>query len=153
MEDSEKENLFITFKGVIESIILDKRKNPKNLKRLDSFQARLNLALQVEEDFYLWVNLIAKNGKYNLERGKLEEYDLELMATPEDLMYFSNGENSTLNMMLKKNKFSSKKLRYDKSSYGKRNLGLLLKLPKILVLDEIKIPKKSQIRKSNNLLV
>jgi hypothetical protein len=142
MEDSEKENLYITFKGVIESVILDKRKNPKNSKVLDSFQARLNLGLQVEEDFYLWVNLIAKNGKYNLERGKLEEYDLELMATPEDLMYFSNGENSTLNMMLKKNKFGSKKLRYDKSSDGKRNLGLLLKLPKILVLDEIKIPKK-----------
>jgi len=142
MEDSEKENLFITFKGVIESIISDKRKNPKNLKGLDSFQARLNLGLQVEEDFYLWVNLIAKNGNYIFERGKLEEYDLELRATPEDLLYFSNGENSTLNMMLKKNKFGTKKLRYDKSSDGKRNLGLLLKLPKILVLDEIKPPKK-----------
>ena len=137
MEDSEKENLYITFKGVIESIISDKRKNTKNLKGLDSFQARLNLGLQVEEDFYLWVNLIAKNGKYNLEKGKLEEYDLELMSTPEDLMYFSNGENSTLNMMLKKNKFGTKKLRYDKSSDGKRNLGLLLKLPKILVLDKV----------------
>ncbi len=142
MEDSEKENLFITFKGVIESIILDKRKSSKNLKVLDSFQARLNLGLQVEEDFCLWVNLIAENGKYNLERGKLDKYDLELIATPEDLMYFSNGENSTLNMMLKKNKFGTKKLRFDKSSDGKRNLGLLLKLPKILVLDKIKPPKK-----------
>jgi len=142
MEDSEKDNLFITFKGVIESIILDKRKNPKNVKGLNSFQARLNLGLQVEEDFYLWVNLIAENGIYNLERGKLDEYDLELKSTPEDLMYFSNGENSTLNMMLKKNKFGFKKLRYDKSSDGKRNLGLLLKLPKILVLDEIKPLKK-----------
>jgi hypothetical protein len=142
MEDSEKENLFITFKGVIESIILDKRRSPKNLKVLESFQARLNLGLQIEQDFILWLNIIAKDGKYNLEKGKLDEYDLELIATPEDLMYFSNGENSTLNMMLKKNKFGSKKLRYDKSSDGKRNLGLLLKLPKILVLDEIKAPKK-----------
>jgi len=141
MEESEKENLFITFKGVIESIILDKRKNSKNLKVLDSFQARLNLGLQVEEDFYLWLNLIAEDGKYNLERGKLEEYDLELIATPEDLMYFSNGENSTINMMLKKNKYGTKKLRYDKSSDGKRNLGILLKLPKILVLDKVKAPK------------
>ena len=142
MEDSEKENLFITFKGVIESIILDKRKNPKNVKALDSFQARLNIGLQVEEDYYLWINLIAMNGNYTLERGKLEDYDLELKATPEDLMYFSSGEYSTLNMMLKKNKFGVKKLRYDRSSDGKRNLGLLLKLPKILVLDEIKTPKK-----------
>ena len=141
MEEYEKDNLFMTFKGVIESIILDKRKNPKNLKVLDSFQARLNLGLQVEEDFYLWLNLIAEDGKYNLERGKLEEYDLELIATPEDLMYFSNGENSTINMMLKKNKYGTKKLRYDKSSDGKRNLGILLKLPKILVLDKVKAPK------------
>ena len=141
MEDSEKENLYITFKGVIESIILDKRRSPKNLKVLESFQARLNLGLQIEQDFILWLNIIAKNGKYNVEKGKLEEYDLELIATPEDLMYFSNGENSTLNMMLKKNKFGSKKLRYDKSSDGKRNFGILLKLPKVLVLDKIKTPK------------
>ena len=141
MEDSEKENLYITFKGVIESIILDKRRSPKNLKVLESFQARLNLGLQIKQDFILWLNIIAKNGKYNVEKGKLEEYDLELIATPEDLMYFSNGENSTLNMMLKKNKFGTKKLRYDKSSDGKRNLGILLKLPKVLVLDKIKTSK------------
>jgi len=141
MEDSEKENLYITFKGVIESIILDKRRSPKNLKVLESFQARLNLGLQIEQDFILWLNIIAKNGKYNVEKGKLEEYDLELIATPEDLMYFSNGENSTLNMMLKKNRFGTKKLRYDKSSDGKRNLGILLKLPKVLVLDKIKMSK------------
>ena len=141
MEDSEKENLFITFKGVIDSIILDKRRNPKNLEVLDSFQARLNIGLQVEEDFCLWVNLIAKNGKYNLERGKLKEYDLEIIATPEDLMGFSSGENSTLHMMFKKNKYGFKKLRYDKSSDGKRNFGILLKLPKVLVLDKVKAPK------------
>lgn len=141
MEESEKENLFITFKNVIESIIFDKRRNPKNTKTLDNFRARLNIGLQIEEDYYLWVNLIGENGNFTLEKGKLEEYDLELMSTPEDLMYFSNRENSTLNMMLKKNKFGTKKLRYDKSSTGKRNLGLLLKLPKILVLDKVKAPK------------
>ena len=141
MEESEKDNLFRTFKSVIESIIFDKRRNPKNTKTLDNFRARLNIGLQIEEDYYLWVNLIAENGNYTLEKGKLEEYDLDIMSTPEDLMYFSNRENSTLNMMLKKNKFGSKKLRYAKSSTGKRNLGLLLKLPKILVLDKVKAPK------------
>ncbi|NVM45610.1 MAG: hypothetical protein HWN79_11910 [Candidatus Lokiarchaeota archaeon] len=140
MEESEKENLFITFKGVIDSIILDKRNNPKNIKMLDEFQAKLNIGLQIEKDFCLWVNLVAENGNYSLNEGKLEEYDLEIIATPEDLMYFSNGENSTLNMMLKKNVFGERKLQYDKSSKGKRNLGLLLKLPKILVLDKIKKP-------------
>ncbi len=138
MEEYEKENLVVTFKGVIESIILDKRRNPKNDKTLDNFQAKLNMGLHTEEDFYLWVNLTAQDGKYTLSKGKLEEYDLEIIATPEDLMGFSSGENSTLHMMLKKNKYGFKKLRYDKSSDGKRNFGILLKLPKVLVLDKIK---------------
>jgi len=62
MEEYEKENLFVTFKGVIESIIIDKRRNPKNNKMLDNFRAKLNMGLQTEEDFYLWVNLTAENG-------------------------------------------------------------------------------------------
>ena len=140
MKESEKENLFITFKGVIESIILDKRNNPKNIKMLNDFQAKLNIGLLMEKDYCFWVNLVAENGNYSLNKGKLEDYDLEIIATPEDLMYFSNGENSTLNMMLKKNRFGKRKLQYDKSSTGKRNLGLLLKLPKVLVLDKIKRP-------------
>ena len=141
MDESEKENLFSTFKAVIESIFWDKRNNPKNIKMLDEFKAKLNIGLQVEADFYLWVNLVAENGRNIISKGRLEDFDLEIMATPEDLLYFSNGENSTLNMMLKKNKFGERKLKYDKSSTGKRNLGLLLKLPKILVLDKVKAPK------------
>lgn len=140
MEELEKENLFVTFKGVIESIILDKRRSEKNLDLINNFEIRLNMGLQITQDFYLWVNLVAEKGIYSLEKGKLEEYDLEIMATPEDLMYFSNGQNSTIHMMLKKNRFGYRKLRFEKSSSGKSNLGLLLKLPKILVLDKIKHP-------------
>ena len=70
-----------------------------------------------------------------MNRGKLDEYDLELMSAPEDLMFFSNGENSTVHMILKKNRFGYKKLRFSKGSNGKHNLGILLKLSKILVLD------------------
>ena len=139
MDESEKNNLFITFQGVIESIIDDKRKFPKNLKTLNSLNARINLGLHIEEDYIFWVHLIAENGNYSLGRDKLEEYDLEVISTPEDMMYFSNGENSTLHMILKKNRFGFRKLRFDKGSDGKRNLGLLLKLPKVLVLDKIKM--------------
>ena len=137
MEESEKDNLFITFKGVIESIIDDKRKNPKNLGMIDNFEGKINLGLHVEEDFIFWLNLVAKGGSYTLNRGKLDEYDLEIVSAPEDMMYFSNGQYSTLHMMLKKNRFGNRKLQFSKGSNGKRNLGLLLKLPKILVLDKI----------------
>lgn len=138
MEESEKENLYTTFKGVIEGIIADKRKNPKNIKKLEKFKAKINLGLHVDKDYIFWVHLIAEKGNFILGKDKLEEFDLEIIATPEDMMYFSNGEYSTLNMMFKKNRFGYKKLRYDKGSSGKRNFGILLKLPKILVLDKIK---------------
>lgn len=135
MKEEEKENLFITFQQTIESIINDKQKNPKNEKLLNNFNAKINLGLQIDEDYYFWVNLLAKEGNYSLNRGRLEEYDLELMMSPEDMLFFSNGENSILNMMMKKNSFGYRKLRFSKSSNGKRNLGVLLKLSKILVLD------------------
>ncbi|MFX1481534.1 MAG: hypothetical protein ACFFCI_25930 [Promethearchaeota archaeon] len=135
MNEAEKENLFITFQQTIKSIINDKKKNPKNQKKLEKFKAKINIGLQIEEDSFHWVNLLAENGNYSLNRGKLEEYDLELMATPEDLLFFSNGENSTFNMLMKKNSYGYRKLRFSKSSDGKRNLGMLLRLSKLLVLD------------------
>lgn len=135
MEESEKDNLFITFQQTIESVITEKRKNPKNKKLLDKFNARIIIGLQIEEDYYFCVNLVAKDGNFSLGREKLDEYDLELRAAPEDLVFFVNGENSVLNMVFKKNQFGHKKLRFLKGSTGKRNLGILLKLSKILVLD------------------
>ncbi|MCK4281630.1 MAG: hypothetical protein KAX10_05910 [Candidatus Lokiarchaeota archaeon] len=138
MEESDKKNLFITFSGVINAIIEDKRKNPKNAKLLNSFEGVVNLGLQVEEDYYFWLNLIAKDGNYKIDRGRLENFDLELMADPGDLLYFSNGTNSTVHMVIKKNRFGKRKLRIKK---GGRNLGKLLKISKILVLDKIPADK------------
>jgi len=135
MKEVEKENLFLTFKQTIDSIILDKQKNPKNENLLNSFKAKINIGLHVEEDIFLWLNLSAFEGNYDVKRGKLDQYDLEIFATPEDLLFFSSGENSILNMMMKKNIFGHRKLRFSKGSEGKRNLGKLLKLSKIIVLD------------------
>ncbi len=135
MEESEQDNLFITFQQTIESVIKEKRSNPKNKKLLDNFNARIIIGLQIEADYYFWVNLVGKDGKYSLGKGKLDEFDLELRAAPEDLVFFVNGENSVVNMILKNNQFGYKKLRFSKGSTGKRNIGVLLKLSKILVLD------------------
>ena len=78
MKEEEKENLYITFQQTIESIIKDKRKYPKHEKLLNNFKANINLGLQIEEDYYFWVNLIAKEGNFSLNKGKLDEYDLEV---------------------------------------------------------------------------
>lgn len=135
MNEEEMENLFLTFQQTIDSIIIDKKKNPKNEKLLNNFHAKVNLGLQIDENDYLWLNLLAEDGNYSLNRGLLEDFDLVLKASPEDLLFFSNGENSIMNMMMKKNEFGKRKLRFSKSSEGKRNIGILLKLSKILVLD------------------
>ncbi|MHA1904196.1 MAG: hypothetical protein ACXADL_09200 [Candidatus Thorarchaeota archaeon] len=134
MDEAAQETLFLTFKTVIEDVIADRRKNPKNAKTLDEFQGRINIGLHVEAEFILWVNLVAEDGKYNLNNGKLEEYDLELIADPEDLMYFTTGQYSTLKMMTTKNRFGNRRLRFKGGTTG-RNMGKLLKLPKVLVLD------------------
>ncbi len=135
MKEVEMENLFLTFKQTIDSIILDKKKNPKKEDLLNKFNTKINIGLHVEKDFFLWVNLSAFKGKYELKKGKLDQFDLEILATPEDLFYFSKGDNSILNMIGKKNRFGYRKLRYLKGSNGKRNIRKLLKLSKIIVLD------------------
>ncbi|MHA2210300.1 MAG: hypothetical protein ACXABV_14145, partial [Candidatus Thorarchaeota archaeon] len=76
----------------------------------------------------------AHAGEYELNRGALDEFDLEIIADPEDLMYFTNGQYSTLKMMTSKNRFGKRRLRYKSGTTG-RNMGKLLKLPRILVLD------------------
>jgi len=135
MDASAQETLFLTFKAVIEDVIADKRKNPRNTEILDEFRAKINIGLHVEKDFIMWVNLVAEGGNYILVKDKLSAYDLELISDPEDMMYFTNRKYSTLKMMLTRNRFGERRLRYKGGTTG-RNLGKLLKLPKVLVLDK-----------------
>jgi len=136
MDENQKQNLFLTFKGVLDSIIEDKKKKPKNLKNINRFEAKINLCLHVHRDEYFWMNLIAKNGNFTLSRGQIDgEHDLNLIVTPEDMLFYSNREYSTLDMVTKRNKYGFKKLRIQAGTSG-HNVGLLLKLPKVLVLDK-----------------
>ncbi|MFX1381559.1 MAG: hypothetical protein ACFFBP_03875 [Promethearchaeota archaeon] len=140
MEESEKSNLFETLKSVVGSIIEEKRNNPKYTNKLNEFNASVNLGLQMTADYFFWLNLTANDGKFKLARDKLPSYDLELIAAPEDLLYFLNRQNSVIHMVTKKNKYGNRKLVIGKGTTG-RNLGKLLRLSKILVLQKIKYPK------------
>ena len=135
MDESEKENLNMTYNAVIESIIAEKKANPKYNNLFKNSEARVNLGLQMNPDYYFWLNLIIEKGNVKLIKGRLEDnYDLVLMSTLEGLMFFSTGENSTVHMMTKKNQFGEKKLRFEKGTTG-RNIRKLLKISKLLVLD------------------
>ena len=138
MDEQSRQNLFTTFSGVINSIVEDKRKDPKKLKEIKNFEAKINLGLQIEKDFYFWMNIVSKDGRVRLSRGKIDgEHDLTLLADPEDLLFFCNGEYSTLSMIRKMNKYGYKKLRVKKGTTG-HNLSILLKLPTILQIDKVK---------------
>ena len=136
MLELEKDNLFATFEAVVGSIIAEKLQNPKNQKNLTKFKAKINLGLEITEDFVYWVNLCAEDGIFQLGRGALnDDYDLILLSAPEDLLFFCNGENGVVHMMTKKNRFGRRKLRFSKGTTG-WNIGKLLALSKILVLDK-----------------
>ncbi len=135
MNEEEEDFLFANLDNVLTSIIADKRTNPKNLKNLTKFTARINLGYQMGKDEYFWVNLIAENGDFKLNMGKLEEYDIMILMTPEDAMGFHRGLLSTKDMLTQKNEYGKRKLRFEKGNTGKRHLGILLKFPKIFVLD------------------
>ena len=136
MLEYEKDNLFATFEAVVNSIMAEKLEDPKNQKKLKNFKARINLGLEITEDFVYWVNLCAEDGVFQLGRGALgENYDLILQSAPEDLLFFCNGENSVVHMMKKKNRFGRRKLRFKKGTTG-WNIGKLLTLSKLLVLDK-----------------
>ena len=136
MLELEKDNLFATFEAVVGSIIAEKLQNPKNQKNLTKFKAKINLGLEITEDFVYWVNLCAEDGIFQLGRDALnDDYDLILLSAPEDLLFFCNGENGVVHMMTKKNRFGRRKLRFSKGTTG-WNIGKLLTLSKILVLDE-----------------
>ncbi|MFX1340456.1 MAG: hypothetical protein ACFFDK_17740 [Promethearchaeota archaeon] len=136
MIEAQKEYMYDLTNRMLDSLIIEKKKNPKNLKKFKNFDAKINLGLQTDKNSYTWFNLVFNKGNHQLNKGDLkDDYDLVLKFTPEDLIFFCNGENSIVHMLLKKNKFGNRKLRFSKGTTG-RNFFKLLKLPKLLVMDK-----------------
>ena len=75
------------------SIVKEKKMVAKSNKKLNKLIAGVNLGLQIEKDYIFWLYLKAEGGNFVLNRGKLDDYDFQLLAAPEDLMFFCNGEN------------------------------------------------------------
>ncbi|MFO8020793.1 MAG: hypothetical protein R6U96_19375 [Promethearchaeia archaeon] len=139
MKEGQKDTVLSLFIRSLKAIIEKKRKNPKYEKKLNKFNGKVNFGLEIEKERYIWFHLISNNKVVEINKGRLEEdYDLEILSVPEDLMFFTNGENSLIHMLFKKNKFGKRKLRINKGTTG-RNLKKLIKLPSILRVDNGKI--------------
>ncbi|HMF31273.1 MAG TPA: SCP2 sterol-binding domain-containing protein [Candidatus Lokiarchaeia archaeon] len=132
MDKDDEERFFGTFQSIIESVLAEKRKNKKWENPLKNFNAIVQFRLHISKDDFFYCHLTAKDGNYDLQLGPVDKYDLELAATPEDLMLFTNKTYSTANMIMQKNQWGQKRLQIKK---GGRNIGKLLALSKILVLE------------------
>ncbi|MHA1700614.1 MAG: hypothetical protein ACTSWN_17385 [Promethearchaeota archaeon] len=140
MKEIQKNNLLSLFIRGVEAIIEEKRRNPKSLKKLNKFNAKINFGLEIEKDKYIWFNFVSDNGNTQINKGRLEDdFDLEIMSAPEDFMFFVNGEYSLFHMLFRKNKYKKRKLCFRKGTTG-RNLRKLIKLPSIFIMDK-KRPK------------
>ncbi|MHA1821252.1 MAG: hypothetical protein ACTSU2_08755 [Promethearchaeota archaeon] len=129
MNEEEKNNLFGTFEAVIKSAYSEKMEDPKWKKKIEKTNLKANIGLQVGENEIFYINLTITNGELKIGKGNLEDYDIELISTPEDLMFLSNGTYSTVHMITKKNQYGKTKLKVKK---GGRNLGKLLFLQQFL---------------------
>lgn len=132
MDKADEERFFETFKSIIDSVVAEKRQTQKWQKKLNSFKATVQFKLRIDKESYFFCHLLANGGNYEMKPGPAEHFDLELAATPEDLMNFTNRTYSTTAMLLKENVYGEKRLQIKK---GGKHIGKLLSLSELLVLD------------------
>ena len=138
MKEAQKNAVLSLFMRSIGAIIEDKRKDPKFIKKLNKLNVKVNFGLQIEKNEHIWFNFISDKGNVEINKERLEDnYDLAIKSVPEDLMFFTNGENSLFHMLFTKNKYGMRKLKIEKGTTG-RNLKKLLIIPAILSLDNEK---------------
>ena len=129
MDEAEKENLSNSFISIVSCAIEEKKKIPKWKKKLQE-DLRVSFKLHVYPTEFLYIHLLLKNGSYTLAEGKIDDYDFEILAKPEDLMWYSEGSYSLLKMSLTKNDFGNFKWKIKK---GGRNLSSLLMIANLLI--------------------
>ena len=129
MDEAEKENLSNSFKQIVSCAIEEKKEIPKWKKKLQK-DLKVSFKLHVYPTEFLYINLILKDGSYTLNNGKIDDYDFEIKAKPEDLMWYSEGSYSLLKMTLTKNDFGHFRWELKK---GGRNLISLLMIANLLL--------------------
>ena len=129
MDDVEKEILLNSFKQIVSCAIEEKKEIPKWKKKLQK-DLRVSFKLQVYPTDFLYINLIIKDGSYNLTDGEIDDYDFQIISKPEDLMWYSAGNYSILKMSLTKNDFGQFRWKFKK---GGRNISSLLMVANLLL--------------------
>jgi hypothetical protein len=128
--DEEKDNLFQTFEGVMMSAAKEKMQMPQYKKKLEKSVIKVNFRLQIAQDEYFETNLVLQGDQSSFNKGRLDDFDIEILAAPEDLMWFSANTRNTVHMITHKNQFGKKKM-IIKNGFHK--ISKLLLVSKVLV--------------------
>ena len=100
MNPEEEENSFGLFQDVVITAIQEKEKIPKWKKKLDAADLRVSFKLLVSEEDTFFVNLIINKGQYSVNKEKIDDYTIEIVADPVHLVGFVSKEYSIVNMLL-----------------------------------------------------
>jgi putative sterol carrier protein len=137
MNDDEKANIIATFKASLDSIFQEKLAQEKWRKKLQKFQARVNLAVTSAPDETssgpaaldkVYMHIIADKGTISVEPGKLDNADFELAATFELFFTVATGDASAVKALINGSL---------KASNALLKLNKLLLLNKLLVLERV----------------
>jgi len=128
--DEEKNNLYETFEGVMLSANSEKMTMPKFKSKLEKSVIKVNFRLEIAKDEYFETNLVLDKGQASFNKGRLTDFDIEIWAAPEDLMWFSANKRGTVHMLTHKNQFGNTKM-IIKNGFHK--VGKLLLVSKVLV--------------------
>ena len=109
MSEEELNTSFELLKDVIETAIKEKYQIPKWKKKIDKANIRVNLKLLMSEEETVYTNLIIEKGQYSVNRDRLEDFTLEIIANPIDLVWFVGNETSIIKMFISR-KWKIKKL-------------------------------------------
>ncbi|QEE14630.1 hypothetical protein DSAG12_00443 [Promethearchaeum syntrophicum] len=129
MEKNEIENLSNSFKQIVSCAIEEKKEIPKWKKKLQK-DLKVSFKLHVYPTEFLYISLILKDGGYTLKNEEIDDYDFQIQAKPEDLMWYSAGNYSLMKMTLTKNDFGHFRWELKK---GGRNLFSLLMIANLLL--------------------
>nr|MDO8109200.1 SCP2 sterol-binding domain-containing protein [Candidatus Sigynarchaeota archaeon] len=127
MDEYEKNNVISMFTASLDGIFKEKLAEPKWHDGMEKFSARVNFRLVTGSDDEVYVYLIAKDGKFTVEPGKLADSNFELAASFEIYFNISIGSADATKALFKGAL---------KAKHGFKNIKKLLYLQKLLILEK-----------------
>jgi hypothetical protein len=98
VNEEEEQNSFELFQNVVLTAIKEKEAIPKWKKKLDNTSIIVNFKLLLSPEDIVYTNLLIEKGSYSVNKGKVEDAAIEIVADPMELMWYVSKNKSLLKM-------------------------------------------------------